>query len=104
MRAVHATHDRLGDYWLACADDPPLLFTENESNTERLWGSPNCTAYVKDGIHDAVVHGLTDATNPAGTGTKVAAHYTAVLAPAETVTRWLRLAAGTAPPMGRSLR
>jgi hypothetical protein len=99
VRAVIATHDRLGDYWLACADDPPLLFTENESNAERLWGSPNGTPYLKDAFHDAIVHGRPDATNPTGVGTKVAAHYIADLAPAETVTRWLRLAAGAEPSL-----
>ncbi len=53
----------------------PLLFTENESNNERLFGSPNNSPYVKDGINNYVVNGQTDAVNPAQVGTKFAAHY-----------------------------
>jgi hypothetical protein len=99
FRLIHATHDRLGDYWVTCAGDPPLLFTENETNAERLWGGPNRAPYVKDAIHDAVVHRRSDATNPAGTGSKVAVHYVANLVPGQTVTRWLRLTASAEPPM-----
>src|SRR5207248_1455008 len=69
VRLVHATHHEVGDYWLACEGTPALLFTENESNSQRLWGVPPRTPYVKDGIGAAVVHGQADAVNPAGTGT-----------------------------------
>ncbi|HET8851110.1 MAG TPA: hypothetical protein VFN02_01155, partial [Ktedonobacteraceae bacterium] len=61
---VHATHATLGEYWLACEDKPQLLFTENESNAHRLWGVPNRTSFVKDGINDAVVHGAQGTVNP----------------------------------------
>ena len=54
---------------------PTLLFTENESNAERLWNQPNATPYVKDAFHACVVSGQSDAVNPAKTGTKAAAHY-----------------------------
>ena len=54
---VHASHPVLGDYWLACDRSPSLLFTENETNAERLWGGQNPTPFVKDGIDSAVVHG-----------------------------------------------
>ena len=72
---VHATHHELGDYWFTCQGEPKLLFTENETNTARLWNVPNCTRFVKDGINDALVCGRSDAVNPEGLGTKVAAHY-----------------------------
>ena len=92
---VHATHAKLGEYWLACQhteNEPQLLFTENESNAQRLWGVPNRTSFVKDGINDAVVHGTQEGTvNPEGFGTKVAAHYTFVVAPGSTETIMLRL-------------
>ncbi|HKV94314.1 MAG TPA: glucosidase, partial [Candidatus Angelobacter sp.] len=52
-----------------------LLFTENETNSQRLFGSPNATPYVKDGINDFVVQGNSDAVNPEATGTKVSADY-----------------------------
>ena len=53
----------------------PLLFTENETNNERLFGTPNASRYVKDGINEYVVHGNHNAVNPEKTGTKSAAHY-----------------------------
>jgi hypothetical protein len=90
---VRAEHYDLGTYWLACAGAPPLLFTENETNAARLWGLPNRSPYVKDSIHAAVIHGDAGAVNPAGVGTKVAAHYTLTVAPGATETLLLRLAA-----------
>src|SRR6059058_682539 len=73
---VHALLPSFGEYWLACQhgeNEPKLLFTENESNTQRLWGVPNRTPFVKDGINDAVVNGAQDTVNPEDFGTKVAA-------------------------------
>ncbi len=72
---VAASHAELGDYLLSCEGNPHLLFTENETNNERLFGTPNATPHVKDGINDYVVAGRQDAVNPARTGTKAAAHY-----------------------------
>jgi hypothetical protein len=63
-----------------------LLFTENETNAERLFGSPNATPYAKDGINDAVVRGLLDRVNPMQVGTKVAAHFQAIVASGEAFT------------------
>ena len=91
-RLARATHDRLGEYILACQGEPDLLFTENETNTARLWGHPHEARYVKDGINDAVVHGRTEAVNPHGAGTKVAAHHVLTLPPGASETRLLRLA------------
>ena len=71
---VHASHHDLGDYWLACDGAPELLFTENESNNERIWGQPNASPYVKDAFHRYIVSGQGDAVNPARVGTKAAAH------------------------------
>ena len=58
---------------------------------QRLWGQPNASPYVKDGINDFVVHGRTDAVNPAGRGTKAAAHVPLTVGPGETRTVRLRL-------------
>ncbi|HKA12227.1 MAG TPA: glucosidase [Candidatus Dormibacteraeota bacterium] len=91
MAAVAADHEELGRRWLYCDREVPLLFTENESNNERIFGSPNDTPYVKDGIDRYVVHGDPDAVNPAGTGTKAAAHYVLTLGPGESSTVRLRL-------------
>ncbi len=72
---VTAFHAELGDRLLYCDGAPPLLFTENDTNTERLFETPNATPYVKDAFHSCVVHGNREAVNPAATGTKAAAHY-----------------------------
>ncbi len=63
-----------GTRWLYCDGADRLLFTENDTNTARLFGTPNA-GYVKDGINDCVVDGRTEAVNPAGVGTKAAADY-----------------------------
>ncbi len=73
--AIAASHPELGERFLSCDGASALLFTENETNTERLFGKPNRTPYVKDGIDSYIVHGRHDAVNPAQTGTKAAAHY-----------------------------
>jgi hypothetical protein len=61
--------------YLYCEEGTPLLFTENETNTQRLFGQANASPYVKDGFHDYLVHGNTSAVNPALSGTKAAAHH-----------------------------
>lgn len=80
-----------GPRWLYCDENPTLLFTENETNNERIYGSPNTTPYVKDGINDYIVHGKQDAVNPAQSGTKLAAQYHLRLAPGETQVLKLRI-------------
>ncbi len=73
--AAAAVHSLLGEFVLYCDGDVPLLFTENETNHQRLFQTQNESAYVKDGINDCVVQGSQGAVNPAKTGTKVAAHW-----------------------------
>ena len=73
--ALAATHPTLGRYLFEIAEPAPWLFTENESNLQRLWGCENGSAFVKDAFHEFVVHGKRDAVNPALRGTKAAAHY-----------------------------
>ena len=73
---VTVTHPLLGAFILSCEGDVPLLFTENETNYERLFpGQKNECLYVKDGINNFVVQGQQEAVNPEKQGTKVAAHY-----------------------------
>jgi hypothetical protein len=87
---IHASHRALGDYELHCEEAPELLFTENETNTERLFAFPNRSPFVKDGINDFVVHGRKQSANPERTGTKAAAHYGFTIAPgaSKTVRLW----------------
>ncbi len=73
--AIVASHPELGEYTLSCDGSAELLFTENESNLERLWGQPNPAPFVKDAFHRYVVEGDREAVNPARRGTKAAAHY-----------------------------
>jgi hypothetical protein len=75
VQVVVASHVELGERYLYCEGDVPLLFTENETNSERLFGTPNDGPYVKDAIDNYMVQGKRDAVNPKQTGTKVASHY-----------------------------
>ena len=80
-----------GQRWLYCEGAPELLFTENETNSERLYGSANPSPYVKDGIGRCVVEGEGGAVNPAQQGTKAAAHHALRLQPGQEVILRLRL-------------
>ncbi len=53
---VKAIHERLGHYYLYYQKSNERYFTENESNTEKLFDKPNETPFVKDAFHDAVIH------------------------------------------------
>ena len=88
---IELEHSNLGRRRLACEGAPELLFTENETNLQRLYGSPNGSPYVKDGINEYVVNGAPDAVNPEQAGTKAAAQYVLSLAPGETQSVRLRL-------------
>jgi hypothetical protein len=65
-------HPTAGTYRLYTEDQRKWLFTENETNTERLFGTPNSSAYVKDAFHRFVVEGDPAAVNPQLVGTKAA--------------------------------
>ncbi len=91
--AVQATHQGLGDYWLECDGAPELLFTENETNTARLWQQESASPYVKDAFHEFLVAGRAEAVNPAKVGTKAAAHYVLDVPAGGSHTIRLRLAA-----------
>jgi hypothetical protein len=88
---IAAEHPTLGRRWLACDGQPELVFTENETNRARVFGTPNATPYVKDAFHAWLVDGLRDAVNPARTGTKAAAHYRLEIPAGVTVVTRLRL-------------
>jgi hypothetical protein len=97
--AIELNHPVMGQRWLYCDDSPALLFTENETNTQRLYNSPNASQYVKDGVNNYVVNGDQGAVNPDHQGTKAAADYRLTINPGETATIRLRLtdkAPGTA--------
>jgi hypothetical protein len=72
---IEASHSTLGQRWLYCEGETELLFTENETNLQRLFGVRNASPYVKDAINDYLVSAQKEAVNPHKTGTKVSAHY-----------------------------
>jgi hypothetical protein len=88
---VAASHSQLGERYLYCEEDIPLLFTENETNNERIFGTRNASPYVKDGINNYVVQGNQDAINPENLGTKAAAHHSVTVDAGQTATVRLRL-------------
>jgi hypothetical protein len=73
---VECMQETLGKFTFEALTAPDeFLFTDNETNTERLYGVPNANPYVKDAFHRRVIHGEAGAVNPAKTGTKAAAYY-----------------------------
>jgi hypothetical protein len=90
-KVVAASHAQLGDRYLYCEGDVPLLFTENETNNERISCTPNLSPYVKDGINNYVVAGNHSAVNPEQAGTKFAADYQLTLGAGRTAIIRLRL-------------
>jgi hypothetical protein len=87
---------RMGPLTLAGNGEPELLFCDNETNAERLFGAPGRSAYPKDGINDHIVHGLAT-VNPARRGTKAALHYVITVPPGSAAELRLRLCGGETP-------
>ncbi|WP_217552534.1 glucosidase [Streptomyces sp. GbtcB6] len=89
--AIIADHEELGAHRLYFAGEAETLFTENDTDNERIFGSPNATPYVKDGIGRYVVHGETGAVNPGHTGTKASVHHVLNVPAGDSATVRLRL-------------
>jgi len=87
----------MAEHWLLFEGNPELLFTDNETNLERLYGAPNHGPYVKDAIDDYVVKGKKSAVNPDKTGTKATARYRLQLGAGQTATLRLRLSTNPGP-------
>jgi hypothetical protein len=90
-KVIAASHAQLGERYLYCEGDVPLLFTENETNNDRIFGTSNLSLYVKDGINNLVVAGNLSGVNPEKTGTKSAADYRLTVGAGKTTTIRLRL-------------
>jgi hypothetical protein len=96
---------RYGRRWLFCDEAPSLLFTDNETNLERCFGTPGANPYVKDAFHRFVIDGDAGAVNPAMYGTKAAARYSFDLGPggsARVHLRFTESASSVTPPFGAS--
>ena len=88
---VRAIHPELGEYRLYCQGTPNMLFTENETNNAKLFGTANSYPYVKDGINEYIINANENAVNPDKVGTKVAADYAVGVKPGATEIIHLRL-------------
>jgi mannosylglycerate hydrolase MGH1-like protein/glycosyl hydrolase family 63 len=102
IAALKAHHHYYGDRWLYCEGTPKFLFTENETNAQKLFGAENGSSAVKDGIHDYIIHGAKNAVHATQAGTKASAHYHATVAPGQSMTLRLRLR-DAAPTSGKAL-
>jgi hypothetical protein len=100
--AIVIMHPELGPRVLCCEGAAEMLFTENETNTQRLVGVANAVRYVKDGINDYIVHGRKGAVNPNRQGTKASLHYPLNVEAGKSRTLRLRLSDDTklAHPFG----
>jgi len=88
---LKASHNEMGEWLFHASKTNDLLFTNNVTNNERIWGTPNETPYVKDGIQNYIVNGQENAINPNKTGTKAAALYKLNIDSGESKTLHLRL-------------
>jgi Glycosyl hydrolase family 63 C-terminal domain len=88
---IRASDPVLGERYLYCEGDATPLFTENETNTQRIFGVPNRSPFVKDSINDHIVNGREGVVNPEKKGTKAAAHYRVTVNPGESQVLRLRL-------------
>jgi hypothetical protein len=104
IAAVRAAHPELGEWLLRADASAQLLFCENETNTQRLFGAPNASRYVKDAINDFVVGGAGAAVNPGRTGTKVAAHHVLEVGAGDSASIRVRLTALDASGTAASAR
>jgi len=89
--SIAISHPQIGSYALFAEGATELLFTDNETNAMRVFGMPNDSPYVKDGINDYVVQGQREAVNPDKRGTKAAAHYELAIQPGHSASIRLRL-------------
>jgi Glycosyl hydrolase family 63 C-terminal domain len=97
VTSIVLDHFKYGRRWLYCEGTPQLLFTENETNNQRLFGVGNSSPHVKDSIDDYVVHGAQEAINAELIGTKAAANYSLSIQPGETATVRLRFVDSSLP-------
>lgn len=101
--AVRAEHAELGTYYIYGRQTAELLFTDNETNNECLWGVPNATPYVKDAFHRSIIQNDVTAVHPALEGTKFGAWHVGEVAPSQSVQLDLVLSAETrGKPFARS--
>lgn len=101
ISSLMSTHVHLGEFTFSCEGEVPLLFTENETNHERLFpGTKNESPYAKDGINNFLIHSAQHAVNPEKQGTKASAHYKLTIGAGKTSVIRLRLTKMSEAPKG----
>ncbi len=100
--SIKANHPSLGQRWFYCEGQPELLFTENETNYQKIFNYDNGSKYAKDGINNYIVNDRKDAVNPNKIGTKFSSHYQLTIPAEETKVINLRLSdkSALAEPLG----
>lgn len=73
--AIQANTEKSGTFWVFCDTNPQVLFTNNETNFQRLYNNTNASPYLKDAFHEYIIHNKKNAVNLDQTGTKAAAWY-----------------------------
>jgi len=101
---ILASHPDLGERYLYCQNATSLIFTENDTNNERVFGTRSKVPYLKDAFHNYVIHGNSQAVNPEHSGTKAAAHYQLIIQPAQTAVIQLRLRPPQASAVGNCFK
>lgn len=93
--SILANHSSLGEYHFEADRPRQLLFCDNETNTGRLFNLTDGARYRKDAFHDAIVSEEASATNPAGMGTKAAAHFRLTIQTGSSESIRVRFASGS---------
>ena len=91
FQLISATYLNSEEKFLHCKGSPALLFTENETNHQKIFGTKNKSFYVKDGINNYLVEKQTNTINPNNIGTKASAHYEFTVDAGQNVVIQLRL-------------
>ncbi len=91
MSGVEASHPVLGKRYLYFEHAVPILFTENETNMNRIFAKPNTSRYVKDGINDYIVNGQRECVSISGPGTKISGRYRVQIDAGDSASIHLRL-------------
>lgn len=91
LSAIQLKDNKRGTYWLLCSEDGELLFDENETNYNKLYGSENSSKFAKDGVRDYLIGGEKNSVNPEKKGTKASANFEFEIESGESKTVYLRL-------------
>lgn len=92
---IEVFHRLFDKFKLYVEDADELVFCENETNMERVFGRPNPTPFVKDGINNYIISGKEKYVNPNKIGTKASAVFSKVIPTGESVSIRLRYSKNT---------